>query len=100
MLARHDNLWLDTTMMAADFFPIHRPVRLLRARTPLAWLNEHPTLPVKRRAGHRPRRRSKVAVSRVPAQARDPDPERPLPDPARVLFIERALRPRRPSRAP
>ena len=32
LLGRHDNLWLDTTMAAADYFPIPYPSRLLRAR--------------------------------------------------------------------
>jgi len=32
LLERHDNLWLDTTMAAADYFPIPYPSRLLRAR--------------------------------------------------------------------
>jgi predicted TIM-barrel fold metal-dependent hydrolase len=32
LLERHDRLWLDTTMVAADFFPAPTPVRLIRAR--------------------------------------------------------------------
>lgn len=32
LLERHDNLWLDTTMAAAGFFPAKLPMRLLRAR--------------------------------------------------------------------
>ena len=32
LLERHDNLWLDTTMMGAGFFPIDVPLRLFAAR--------------------------------------------------------------------
>lgn len=32
LLSRHDNLWLDTTMVVADYFPIATPERLLRCR--------------------------------------------------------------------
>ncbi len=32
LLTRYDNLWLDTTMAVADFFPVQTPVRLLRCR--------------------------------------------------------------------
>jgi predicted TIM-barrel fold metal-dependent hydrolase len=32
LLERYDNLWLDTTMAAADYFPIPYPSRILRAR--------------------------------------------------------------------
>ncbi|EYF06322.1 amidohydrolase family protein [Chondromyces apiculatus] len=32
LLERHDTLWLDTTMVAADYFPVDLPVRLLRCR--------------------------------------------------------------------
>ena len=32
LLERHDNLWLDTTMVVADFFPMAPPERLLRCR--------------------------------------------------------------------
>jgi predicted TIM-barrel fold metal-dependent hydrolase len=32
LLERHDNLWLDTTMVLADYFPLPPPMRLLRCR--------------------------------------------------------------------
>ncbi len=32
LLERHDNLWLDTTMMGAQYFPIAVPLRLFTAR--------------------------------------------------------------------
>lgn len=32
LLGRFDNLWLDTTMTAADFFPVPTPIRLLASR--------------------------------------------------------------------
>ncbi len=32
LLDRHENLWLDTTMMGANFFPIDVPLRLFAAR--------------------------------------------------------------------
>ncbi|MHB8873113.1 MAG: amidohydrolase family protein [Myxococcaceae bacterium] len=32
LLTRYDNLWLDTTMAAAEYFPVPIPVRLIRAR--------------------------------------------------------------------
>ena len=32
MLGRHDNLWLDTTMAVADYFPLATPLRLLECR--------------------------------------------------------------------
>lgn len=32
LLGRHDNLWLDTTMTASDYFPVPTPVRLFHAR--------------------------------------------------------------------
>jgi predicted TIM-barrel fold metal-dependent hydrolase len=32
LLERFDNLWLDTTMVLAEYFPFPVPVRLLRAR--------------------------------------------------------------------
>lgn len=32
LLERHDNLWLDTTMAAAEYLPVPVPERLLRAR--------------------------------------------------------------------
>jgi len=32
LLDRHENLWLDTTMMLAEFFPGHAPRRLVEAR--------------------------------------------------------------------
>lgn len=32
LLERHDNLWLDTTMAVADYFPVATPLRLLKVR--------------------------------------------------------------------
>ena len=32
LLERHDNLWLDTTMVVAEYFPFPRPDRLVRCR--------------------------------------------------------------------
>lgn len=32
LLLRHDNLWLDTTMALAEYFPVPTPARLVRAR--------------------------------------------------------------------
>jgi len=32
LLERHDNLWLDTTMLLADYFPGQVPVRLIQSR--------------------------------------------------------------------
>jgi len=32
LLERYDRLWLDTTMVLADYFPIELPIRLLRCR--------------------------------------------------------------------
>ncbi len=32
LLERHDRLWLDTTMILADYFPIQAPMRLLHCR--------------------------------------------------------------------
>ena len=32
LLERYDNLWLDTTMAVANYFPIPLPVRLLHVR--------------------------------------------------------------------
>lgn len=32
MLERHDNLWLDTTMLLADYFPVPLPLRLIQCR--------------------------------------------------------------------
>ena len=32
LLERYDNLWLDTTMVVADYFPLDDPHRLVRAR--------------------------------------------------------------------
>jgi uncharacterized protein len=46
MLLRHDNLWLDTTMMAADFFPIESPIRLIHARPErILYGTDFPNLP-------------------------------------------------------
>ena len=46
LLDRHDGLWLDTTMMAADYFPIPYPERLLRTRPDrLLYGTDFPNLP-------------------------------------------------------
>jgi len=32
LIEKYDNLWLDTTMMLADYFPVHEPVELTAYR--------------------------------------------------------------------
>jgi hypothetical protein len=32
LIEKYDNLWLDTTMMLADYFPVHKPVELTAYR--------------------------------------------------------------------
>jgi predicted TIM-barrel fold metal-dependent hydrolase len=46
LLERHDGLWFDTTMAAADYFPVATPVRLLRARPDrVLYGSDFPNLP-------------------------------------------------------
>ena len=46
LLERHDNLWLDTTMMGADFFPIDVPLRAFAARpTRILYGTDFPNIP-------------------------------------------------------
>lgn len=46
LLLRHDNLWLDTTMAVADYFPLPAPERLLRARPErILYGTDFPNLP-------------------------------------------------------
>lgn len=46
LLERHDNLWLDTTMAVAGYFPIPLPVRLLRVRPErILYGTDFPNLP-------------------------------------------------------
>lgn len=46
LLLRYDNLWLDTTMALADYFPARPPERLLRARPErLLYGSDFPNLP-------------------------------------------------------
>jgi hypothetical protein len=46
LLERHDNLWLDTTMMVAGYFPIALPHRLLEARPErILYGTDFPNLP-------------------------------------------------------
>lgn len=46
LLERHDNLWLDTTMMASDFFPVSTPIRLIRCRPDrILYGTDFPNLP-------------------------------------------------------
>jgi predicted TIM-barrel fold metal-dependent hydrolase len=46
LLERHDTLWLDTTMMAADFFPLALPRRLLEVRPErVLYGSDFPNLP-------------------------------------------------------
>lgn len=47
LVQRHDNLWLDTTMMAADYFPLSVPVRRLLDARPerVLYGSDFPNLP-------------------------------------------------------
>jgi hypothetical protein len=46
LLSLHDNLWLDTTMTAADYFPAPLPERLLRCRPDrILYGTDFPNLP-------------------------------------------------------
>jgi len=46
LLERHENLWLDTTMVVAGYFPIEVPERLLRARPErILYGSDFPSLP-------------------------------------------------------
>jgi uncharacterized protein len=46
LLERHDNLWLDTTMMGADYFPLAVPRRLFDARPErIMYGSDFPNLP-------------------------------------------------------
>ncbi len=46
LLERHDNLWLDTTMLLADYFPLVAPTRLLFARPErIMYGTDFPNLP-------------------------------------------------------
>ncbi|HYO56472.1 amidohydrolase family protein [Archangium sp.] len=46
LLERHDNLWLDTTMMVADYFPMALPHRLLEVRPErILYGTDFPNLP-------------------------------------------------------
>lgn len=46
LLLRHDNLWLDTTMAVADYFPVPNPERILRARPErILYGTDFPNLP-------------------------------------------------------
>jgi len=46
LLERHNNLWLDTTMAVADYFPVPVPERLLRARPErILYGTDFPNLP-------------------------------------------------------
>ncbi len=46
LLERHDNLWLDTTMMAADYFPLEVPRRLFEVRPErVVYGTDFPNLP-------------------------------------------------------
>ena len=46
LLSKYDNLWLDTTMMLADYFPLHPEARLLRARPErIMYGTDFPNLP-------------------------------------------------------
>lgn len=69
LLERHDGLWLDTTMMAADYFPLELPRRLLEVRPErVLYGSDFPNLPyawdreVKRLAGLRLRDDLEAAV--------------------------------------
>jgi predicted TIM-barrel fold metal-dependent hydrolase len=46
LLERHDNLWLDTTMMLADYFPLLPPIELLERRPDrVLYGSDFPNLP-------------------------------------------------------
>ncbi len=46
LLTRHDNLWLDTTMAVADYFPVETPWRLVHARPErILYGTDFPNLP-------------------------------------------------------
>lgn len=46
LLERYPNLWLDTTMVVADFFPVHVPNRVLEARPErILYGTDFPNLP-------------------------------------------------------
>ena len=46
LLERHDNLWLDTTMVAADYFPLKVPRRLFEVRPErILYGTDFPNLP-------------------------------------------------------
>ncbi|MBX5483377.1 MAG: amidohydrolase [Myxococcaceae bacterium] len=46
LLERYENLWLDTTMVVADYFPVRPPERLLRARPErILYGTDFPNLP-------------------------------------------------------
>jgi predicted TIM-barrel fold metal-dependent hydrolase len=46
LLERHDNLWLDTTMVAADYFAIDVPRRLFEVRPDrILYGTDFPNLP-------------------------------------------------------
>jgi predicted TIM-barrel fold metal-dependent hydrolase len=76
LLERHDNLWLDTTMMVADYFPFPPPPRLLAVRPDrILFGTDFPNIPY---AWDRELRRL--------AARRGPDLERILGANARHLF--------------
>lgn len=59
LLSRHDNLWLDTTMAIADYFPFENPIRMLEVRpSRIMYGTDFPNLPyawdreVKKILGH------------------------------------------------
>jgi hypothetical protein len=46
LLGRHDNLWLDTTMVVADYLPFPSPIRMLEARPErIMYGTDFPNLP-------------------------------------------------------
>jgi uncharacterized protein len=46
LLVKYDNLWLDTTMVVADLFPIAPPIRLIQARPErILYGTDFPNLP-------------------------------------------------------
>jgi predicted TIM-barrel fold metal-dependent hydrolase len=46
LVTRYDNLWLDTTMAAAEYFPVAVPVQLIRARADrVLYGTDFPNLP-------------------------------------------------------
>lgn len=69
LLERHDNLWLDTTMAIADYFPWENPIRMIAVRpSRIMYGTDFPNLPyawdreVKKILGHDLREEARAQV--------------------------------------